>query len=218
MIAKKYKNQFYGLREELLSKFGAARLEETAFPVYFNKFPPAAYLGWSRVFKAQNLLSGVRARSVLDFGSGLGVMLPYLASYCEEVIALDLDPEITKFVIEKLDLKKIKVINNFSDCKSQNKFDIVVALDVLEHVENLNNVFQSLLTTTAANGVWIISGPTENSLYKIARRIANTTGEGHVRNIYDVFNSIPKNMICEKVYRLPWGIPLFLIGKFRKVD
>jgi len=212
-----YKSQFHNVEQELISRFGRERLEETAFPVYFNNFLPASYLGWSRVFTAQKLLSGIKGNAALDFGSGLGVSLPFLKQNFKKVIACDTDPEITEFMIENLRLESIEVIKTIPEREQNLKCDAIIALDVLEHVENLAKVYQSFDSVTADNGVWIISGPTENFIYKLARRIARTAGGAHVRNIYDVFREIPNYMICEQVYTLPWGLPLFLVGRFRRV-
>ena len=217
MRKNNYKEQFSKVEAELISKFGRKRLEETAFPVYFNKFPLAAYLGWSRIFTAQKLLAGKHGNTALDFGGGLGVSLPYLAEHYNQVIACDIDPEITKFVVQRLGLDRVRIVSNILECKPNCSFNTILALDVLEHVENLRDTYESFKSVTTQDGVWIISGPTENFLYKFARKIARTTGEGHVRNIYDVFNEVPEDMVCEKIYTLPWGIPLFLVGKFRKI-
>ena len=206
----------YPLEKPLLKTFGRERLEETAFPVYFNRFFPAAYLGWSRIRKAQTLLSQSRDfNAALDFGSGLGVMLPYLVSHYSKVVAVDLDPDITRFIIDKLSFNSVELVKNISDSATKS-FDVIVALDVLEHVDDLNAVFKSFDLVTGDDGIWIISGPTENGLYRMTRKIAGTTGEGHARNIYDVFKAVPGHMICENIYRLPFGIPLFLIARFRK--
>jgi 2-polyprenyl-3-methyl-5-hydroxy-6-metoxy-1,4-benzoquinol methylase len=212
-----YKKPFIDLKNRLLDAFGEARLEETAFSVYYNKFSFAAYLGWARIRKAQKILSTNPDKNiVLDFGSGLGVMLPYLTGHYREVIAVDSDPEITRFVIEGLNLKSVRLLKNLSEFDGKN-VDTILALDVLEHVEDLRGVFDSLNRITAGGGVWIISGPTENFLYRCARRLARTSGKGHVRSIYDVIKAVPKEMNCEKIFRLPFIIgPLFLVACFRK--
>ncbi len=69
-----------------------------------------------------------------------------------------------------------------------NSFDVIFALDVLEHIENLSDyveLFKKLLTP---DGVIIISGPTENILYKIGRKFAGNrfTGDYHVTNISSI--------------------------------
>jgi 2-polyprenyl-3-methyl-5-hydroxy-6-metoxy-1,4-benzoquinol methylase len=204
-----------GARAELVDRFGRDALEETAYAVYTNPFPPAAYLGWNRVAHAQGLLKDVaHTRRALDFGSGLGVMLPYLCQRFREVVAFDLDVRPTRLMIERMHLSNVSP--RFRLDAADAEFDAVVALDVLEHVADLAGVYDDLLSRTAAGGSWVISGPTENWLYRAMRRITRTSGEGHVRNVYDVFDSVPANMRLTRSVRLPFGspVPLFLVGRF----
>jgi 2-polyprenyl-3-methyl-5-hydroxy-6-metoxy-1,4-benzoquinol methylase len=124
--------RFSDCREELVLRFGTARLEETGFPAYFSRFWPASYLIWKRVFIAQRLLTEVHGHSALDFGSGLGVLLPYLETRFREVVACDRDAEVTAFMIDKLNLKPVQLVRSISECQNR-RFNAIVALDVLEH-------------------------------------------------------------------------------------
>jgi 2-polyprenyl-3-methyl-5-hydroxy-6-metoxy-1,4-benzoquinol methylase len=212
------KREVLRAKPALQREFGDERLEETALPVYSNRLPPASYLGWSRIRHAQRLLGGVSATgSALDFGPGLGVMLPFLAERFDRVSACDEDPDVTRFMIRRLGLSGINVSTSVdSSTEGSDRYDAVLALDVLEHVENLDGVLANLLSVTAENGVWIISGPTMNGLYRLAQKLARTSGEGHIRTIYDIFDAVPPAMRREKVRHLPFGVPLFLIGRFRR--
>jgi SAM-dependent methyltransferase len=204
------------LAPALVSHFGRARLEETAFPVYTNPFPPARYLAWRRVTFAQRLLTeATTGGSALDFGAGLGPMLPWLVARYRHVTACDLDTEITSFMLERLGLTDVETVHGPGE-GSLAPFDAVVALDVLEHVSDLSGVYEELEAVTKPTGVWVISGPTENRLYRLARRVARTSGEGHVRTIHDVLEAVPDSMVRERVCRLPFGLPLFLIARYRK--
>ena len=209
-----HKKLFLQLESDLLSKFGRDRLEQTAFPAYFNKLSIASNLAWGRVFTARELLSETIGSVVLDFGSGLGVALPYLMDKYSQIVACDTDIEVTKYVAEKLGLEPIDFVKDIHEW-NRPSFDTILALDVLEHVDDLSSVLQSLMAVTADNGTWIVSGPTENLLYRLARKIAGTSGEGHLRNVYTVFDAIQSDMKLERIRRLPYGIPLFLVGRFR---
>lgn len=206
--------EFARFAQPLLDRFGASRLEETAFPSYFNSFPPAAWLAWRRVHWAQRMLNP-SGRAALDFGSGLGVMLPFLSRQFGRVVAADLDTEVTGFMVEQLGLgSSVDVVEQAGSLQPPQRFDAIVALDVLEHVDDLSAIYDTLLPLTAPGGVWVISGPTENLLYRGARAVARTSGEGHVRTIHDVFDGVPDSMVLEQRRRLPFGMPLFLVGRF----
>src|SRR5215207_5772859 len=97
-------------RAELLDRIGRERLEETALPVYTNTFPPASYLGWNRIRHAQRLLAATAPRSAaLDFGSGLGVMLPFLSQRFGRVLAYDPDPAPTEIMVAEMRLGNVSV-------------------------------------------------------------------------------------------------------------
>ncbi len=201
---------------DLALQFGEARLEETAYPVYTNTFGPASYLGWSRISHAQRMLAGQRGERALDFGAGLGTMLPFLSQHYRLVDAVDLDPEPTKVMVERMNLANVAVR---SDLPTQpESFEVITALDVLEHVDDLAGIYERFVEVTARNGIWVLSGPTENWLYKLSRKVARTTGEGHVRTIYDVFDAVPATMRQLQTVRLPFGcpVPLFLVGLFQR--
>lgn len=167
------------------------------------------------MFTAQRLLADLRGQSVLDFGSGLGVLLPYLEENFRDVVACDRDAEITEFMIRRLNLRHVQVVRSVSDCHGRG-FDVVLALDILEHVGDLPEMLRSLEDLTTKDGSWVVSGPTENVLYRLGRKIARTTGEGHVRTIYDVLEEIRGHMTCERQFKLPPAMPFFLVALFRK--
>src|SRR3712207_3756603 len=88
---------------ELERRFGRDALEESGFPIYINRFPPAAYLGWNRISHGQQLLRDrPHGGKALDFGSGLGVTLPFLSQSFDRVVAFDLNPGPTSFMVERM--------------------------------------------------------------------------------------------------------------------
>lgn len=180
-----------------------------------NRLRPARYLGWSRIRKAQSRMRNIaRGRSALDFGSGLGVMLPFLSQRYEHVTACDADPAITSFMVDRLGLENIEVVAAVDGASEQ--FDVVVALDVLEHVEDLAPVYEQLLHATRRGARWVISGPTENWLYRTMRAVAGTSGEGHVHTVAGVLSATPDQMRRVSSDRLPFGLPLFVVAEFVK--
>jgi 2-polyprenyl-3-methyl-5-hydroxy-6-metoxy-1,4-benzoquinol methylase len=201
--------------DELVEEFGRERLEETAFPVYANRLYAARYLGWSRIRAAQRRIEAVPARErALDFGAGLGVMLPFLSARFERVVACDTDPAITEFMVERLGLDNVEVVPTVTSTTGD--FDTITALDVLEHIKEIDTIYRSLLAVTRPDGQWVISGPTENQLYRAMRIIARTTGEGHVHTVHDVLGAVPTAMRHVWHARLPFGLPLFVVADYRR--
>ena len=98
---------------------------------------------------------------------------------------------------------------NFAD----NTFDMVIALDVLEHVDDLLGIGRELGRIIKPSGSIVISGPTENFFYQIGRKIAGSeyTGNYHVRNVYDIKREFQKLMKIETLATLYYPMPLFKI-------
>jgi 2-polyprenyl-3-methyl-5-hydroxy-6-metoxy-1,4-benzoquinol methylase len=83
-------------------------------------------------------LTKLKKARVLDFGGGIGSFAMTLAENCGESFYYDLDGiprNFAKFRAKKYGLK-VTFVENLEDWKEQ--FDVVSALDVLEHVDDLD--------------------------------------------------------------------------------
>jgi predicted TPR repeat methyltransferase len=98
---------------------------------------------------------------------------------------------------------------------------VIVAADVLEHIENLPAYLATFAAKLKSSGRLLISGPTENVIYKIGRILAGFGGKGdyHHTDIDRLIDDIEANGFdCERVVNLPFALPpaLFKICVFRK--
>lgn len=217
MSTRAIEDAFQDARDDLVREFGEERLEEKAFPTYANSLKPARYLAWSRVRHAQRMLDRASGRAALDFGSGLGVMLPFLAERYDRVVACDEDTEVTEYMVRRLGLSGVEVVPSVDAIRGP--FDAVVALDVLEHIDDLAPIYQPMLAASAPGARWVISGPTENWLYGVMRKIARTSGdESHVHTIHEVLDGVPTTMEAVERRRLPFGLPLFVVAEFHRAS
>jgi 2-polyprenyl-3-methyl-5-hydroxy-6-metoxy-1,4-benzoquinol methylase len=175
--------------KDILGSHPQGFCDEQGLPSYTNPNPLMRWLTWKRV---EVLLSEINSQNLekgraLDFGCGYGVFLTYLNQSVKHTIAFDLNILELKKMGMKLGWNRISFLDDFSKLASMKKsFDLVLASEVLEHVENLENtikIFSDLLTD---EGVLLVSGPTENILYQIGRKLAGYSGEYHVRNIYHI--------------------------------
>jgi len=106
------------------------------------------------------------------------------------------------------------------DVENLSNINVITSFDVLEHIPDLEPVLDTFKKILDPEGQIIISGPTENFLYKLARRITRFGLSGrilgekeHVANIKDVKKIMLKNgFILTKNMNL-WN--LFHITKFR---
>jgi 2-polyprenyl-3-methyl-5-hydroxy-6-metoxy-1,4-benzoquinol methylase len=212
-----YKTRYRTAIQNVLSETEKGRLDEAAFPAYSHKNPIINWLFWQRLRKVMEHVENSQCENILDFGCGSGVMLPFLSSISKRVIAMDVDllpiQSVQKYIplannIQIKDATKI----NISDLP-KNSFDLIIALDVLEHVSDLPKTLSDLFSLLKSNGQLIVSGPTENILYQIGRKIAGPeySGAYHERGIAEIKNEIRKTAKIQHIATLYQPIPLFEI-------
>jgi 2-polyprenyl-3-methyl-5-hydroxy-6-metoxy-1,4-benzoquinol methylase len=144
-------------------------------------------------------------------------MLPFLSSISKKVIAIDVDllpiQSVQKYIPLANNVEIKDAMNsNISDL-SINSFDLIIALDVLEHVQNLPKTLSDLFSLLKPKGQLIVSGPTENILYQIGRKIAGPeySGTYHERGITEIKDEIRKIAKIHHIATLYQPIPLFEI-------
>jgi len=195
--------------------------DEMAIPSYrhWNLF--IRWLMWRRYECIAKLAGFARDCRVLEFGCGIGVFLPELDRSCGTIYAIDLFPEYARQLSKSLGLK-VRFIGSLSEI-ADSGLDAVVAADVFEHLDvpELDSVLAILHKKLADGGRLIISGPTENTAYRIGRILAGFFGKGayHHRNIRDIQDRIENlGFIPGRIRRLPFaGVPaLFHVVEFTK--
>ena len=212
---KKFKNTF----KEILKTTNNYELDEAALPAYAHQNPIIDYLFWKRLEVAFNFANknGPLVKA-LDFGCGSGCFSYLLAKNGYEVTSIDLDFTPLQLVQEKLDFpSNIKFIEGdiFKQDIPNNSFDVIFALDVLEHIENLSKYIELFKRILAPNGIIVVSGPTENILYKMGREIAGKrfTGDYHVTNISKIKEEFKAHLKVSTIKKLIYPFVLFEIFK-----
>lgn len=213
-----YKTRFQNAIRKALDAAPQRSLDEAGFPAYSHPNPMINWLFWQRLHKAMTYVQEHAPYSkALDFGCGSGVMLPFLCSMVEQVTALDVDlapfERMRSHIdfptnLEVHDSKKV----NLEDWPAA-QFDLIVALDVLEHVKDLEGVLASLLRLLASGGRLVVSGPTENIFYRIGRRLSGPeyTGSYHERGIGEIHKQLEAHAKVTSIATLYWPVPLFEI-------
>ena len=215
-----YKVQFVDATTKVLAVEHTENLDEAAFPAYSNPNPLMNFLFWERISRTMKYIEQKeKLARVLDFGCGSGVMLPFLAQHADEVLAIDIDLAPLRRLEKYIPFdKKINFSETHKNIKA-GSLDLIIALDVLEHVENLDEIFAELTSLLAPSGEIIVSGPTENIFYQFGRFLAGSTYSGHyhVRNIYDIKKNAEKHLNTQRLATLFYPIPLFIVFTGRKL-
>jgi ubiquinone/menaquinone biosynthesis C-methylase UbiE len=138
--------------------------------LYSSKNPLVRNLFWGRINTALSLAEIKNNSVVLDVGCGSGHLMKAIRKYNSECecYATDVqDYKITEAVKCKFQIADVKKLP-FED----NKFNLVFALDVLEHIrENVGLAIKEIHRILRPDGSVILSGPTESWSYRFCRSL-----------------------------------------------
>lgn len=112
---------------------------------------------WKHIRKQLKLKRGMR---VLDIGSGSGGFYEILQREgCKfEYVGLDLDPTIVNFANSHFNVRSFKN-QKFEDHRPRKKYDLIVAFEVLEHVDNPGEFVERIHQMLNPRGVFIGTTP-----------------------------------------------------------
>ena len=213
-----YKAEFRALIRKVLAESEQGRLDEAGFPAYSHQNPLINWLFWQRLHKVMNYIeTDAPYDHVLDFGCGSGVILPFLCGISNRVTAMDIDLLPFERVSRQRAFPANLEVHDVREVTLQDlpkaSFDIIVATDVLEHVDDLSGTLADMKALLKPGGQIIISGPTENILYKIGRKLAGPeySGDYHERGILEARDLLAEQMPVIYIATLYWPVPLFEI-------
>lgn len=215
MIDKDYRESYRGLFREALIMSVEGFYDEAALPSYTHHNRLMSWLFWKRIDVALSMAGSVKDDFILDFGCGGGVTFKYLSSKGAKIFACDNQfDHLAEFVSDRLKAGAT-IFRTLSDIEGI-RFDKIFALDVLEHVEDLDQILNMITRLSHDRTCLIVSGPTENLLYKIGRLFAGFSGHYHKRNIYDIADSLCREGFKRmKIKRLFYPLTFFRISSWR---
>ena len=218
-----YRSKFRTAIRSVLAASQQGRLDEAAFPAYSHPNPLINWLFWKRLHLTMNYVErGGTYEKVLDFGCGSGVLLPFLAQRSHDVVAADIDIEPLGLMRESLGLpenvRTLDLAASSLDTLPENSFDMITALDVLEHVKDLPGTLDRLMRLLRPGGKLLISGPTEEVFYKMGRMLAGKeySGNYHERGIAEIRRELTKRATIDNIAVLFWPVRLFDIFAGKK--
>lgn len=217
-INNDYIKSYSVILNEIFKKGASKAYDESTMPSYMHNNKFIAWLFWKRIDTALSIAGDLKNKNVLDFGCGCGVIFKYLYERnCEITGCENKFYQLSKDIADKLKIQLTlykRALSEITDIK----FDYIFALDVLEHVQDLNEVIDNFLKLSHEKTEIIISGPTENVLYRIGRLLIGYHEQGrfHERNIFDIERRFSekglKNIITKNLYS---PFTLFRVSSWR---
>jgi 2-polyprenyl-3-methyl-5-hydroxy-6-metoxy-1,4-benzoquinol methylase len=204
--------------EDILRAHEKGHCDEQGLPSYTHPNPLMRWLTWRRVQVVLNAIAAeLPLQEVLDFGCGYGVFIPYLIEHADHTLAFD--PMIAELqalgeaagwprVSYESDLARIAAMRQ--------RFDLILAIEVLEHVEALEETVDLFYELLRPQGALLVSGPTENWLYQIGRKLAGYSGEYHLRDIYAVRQTLARRFHVRRIAAILPGLPFYEVYRCAK--
>ena len=202
-------------RRELKGLFDLSRcfksLEESCIPSYCHPNILSAYVAWWRLFAAAKLAETyVQSGPILDFGASSGEFRHLLPGDWEYHFI-----EQHEGLAGELFRKSPQVNRQQLDQLPSGHYKGVFALDSLEHNDDPGVILARLKQSLCADGVLILSGPTENLLYRLGRRVSGFNGHYHKTTIYEIHKAASTMFSPLNIVSGPLGTRLFLISAWR---
>lgn len=211
-----YKSTIRAAIRATLAEAQPGSLDEAAFPAYSHRNPFINWLFWQRLRVVMNYVERAAPFvQVLDFGCGSGVLLPFLAKHSQNVLGLDVELLAFQSMSQRIEFPRNITVRDAAQAPLESlpaaSFDLITALDVLEHVDDLSATLRGLVRLLKPGGRLVVSGPTENIFYKIGRKVAGSeySGAYHERGIPEVRRALGQLARVETIARLYPPVVLF---------
>lgn len=186
-----------------------ASWEETCVPSYCHRNLLAAAVSWRRLYAAVAMADRLGASGpVLDFGAAtgeLGRLLTRETAYHY----VERDDAPARHLQSGLPHAVRQDIHNAPD----QFYGCIFCLDSLEHNDDFALVLETIIGKLRPDGFLILSGPTENRLYRLGRKIAGFSSHYHKTTIVEIEAAAARLMRRVEVATVPHaGLPLFRIS------
>jgi len=193
-----------------------AAWEESCVPSYCHPNPLAAYVSWTRLFRAAALAESCRPGPgrVLDFGASVGELGRLVPAPPAAYEFVEQDEGPARYLAAELP----EALRRTLDSAPDGAYDWVFAVDALEHNEDYPALLRRLAAKLAPGGILVLSGPTENALYRLGRRIAGFEGHYHVTTIYDIEAAAARHLRRRARATILPLLPLFRLSVWSRPD
>ena len=130
-------------------------------------------------------------KTVLDAGVGIGLSALMIKKRFPgaKILGTDIDRGKLAFLTEFLKVKKIRGISvkyeDLAKMKKKNEFDLIINIDVLEHVKDYSRVLENFYRSLKNGGLVYIHTPQPNQR-RFFKRFVKWEHEEHVREGYEI--------------------------------
>lgn len=183
-------------------------------PIEYYYHPLVGFLYCWRVEQALSLLAS-SYESILEVGYGSGVVLPALAANGKNIYGVDIesDPLRVAANLEKIGVSAKLTRSDFCNFDYPNEsFDLIVAISVLEHIDDLEGVVRKAFSLLRPGGHFLVGMPRLGSFMPLAAHFIgfHTLKQNHINDYREFLVIAKKIFILEKFVKIPFWVPVSL--------
>lgn len=185
---------------------------------YEKKYHLVEKENWWFVMRRKSVLTQIRRisknfqnkPSILEVGCSSGLLSLELQKAGFDITAMDISPEAVEKAL-KNGVKKV-VCQDGQDIKlDENSFDIIIASDVLEHIQNEKDAVTNWLSLLKKNGVMIVYVPAFQSLWSRFDEINMHYKRYRVGELSKLMQDRGAKVIYKSYWNLFLFLPVFII-------
>lgn len=218
-MLKAEEKKFLNFLRNSLSGISSEQISESAAPSFCHPNPLIRWFVWQRIRKPLTMTKDIPCEKILDFGSGTGIILPYCAPRSKITYALDINPTLVERTKKEYGLKNVEIINysNRGIPLPSESIDLIYALEVFEHIEDLDKVIFEIYRVCEKGGYLLFSGPTENFFYRVGRFFAGFKEDYHKTSLNSITEKIENRFLCVRQSKLFKFMPIYIFRLYKKV-
>ncbi|RME26503.1 MAG: class I SAM-dependent methyltransferase [Deltaproteobacteria bacterium] len=210
------------LLREMATRLSRHDRDEMAIPSYLHPNPVLRWMAWRRVEVVGRLLQRTCPPGgvVLDFGCGTGVLFEAALARADRVYGVDLVLDAAALLVQRRGLGGV-ILVPAAEAEAriaENSVDVVVAAEVLEHLDDLAATLGFFRRVLRPGGHLLVSLPTENRAYRFGRRLAGFTGEYHEHDADSVHAALAAagwRRVLRRRIPLPGPLTIYEVGAYQ---
>lgn len=176
-------------------------MEKDFYNTYFNLEKDN---WWFRV--RRNLIFGLLGKykigknsKILDYGCGSGFLAGILQERGYDTSGVDVSPEAIEFGKDK-GIKNLSIVSGVKTNYPDASFDLVLAMDVIEHVEDDYLVMMELARILKPDGLAIITIPAYQWMWGVQDEVAHHFRRYTMKSFLKLVKSTPGLKVVRKTY------------------
>jgi SAM-dependent methyltransferase len=192
----------------------ASELLESCIPSYCHANWLASFVAWSRLVACARLAERFPSpHPVLDFGAGSGEFLHMLPPG-RSCFFVEQSDDLASLTSRTVPAARRVALTELP----AGFFGTIFCLDSLEHNDDYPRLISVLWEALHPAGTMILSGPTENALYRAGRALSGFSGHYHETNIQEIERAMSQHGAQQCRQLVPFGMPFFAVSAWQKVS